>query len=255
MIIVLSPAKTLDFETPAKTAHRSQPSFLDESAALIDRLRKVSTDDLAGLMSLSPALAELNVERYQTWSRPFNVRNAKQAVLAFNGDVYEGLDAASLDEAALNWAQSHLRILSGLYGVLRPLDLIQPYRLEMGTRLDNARGKDLYRFWGERLIEAIGGEIRSHRHPILVNLASNEYFKALPRASSHWPVIQPVFQEQREDGWKVISFMAKRARGLMARYAVEQRLEDPEGLKEFGLEGYTFHPETSDASLWVFRRG
>lgn len=254
MLIVLSPAKTLDFDTPASTQRYTQPDFLADSRLLVDRLAGLSGAQLATLMKISDALAELNVARFASWSPPFTPANAKQAVLAFDGDVYDGLQASSLDEEALAWAQGHLRILSGLYGLLRPLDLMQPYRLEMGTRLDNLRGRDLYAFWGDRIARTLAAELEGSRWPVLVNLASEEYFKAVRPRGLGRPVVQPVFQERKGATWKVVSFSAKRARGAMARYAIERRIEDPERLKAFDVDGYAFAPEASDASTWIFRR-
>lgn len=254
MLIVLSPAKTLDFETPPHVDPYTQPTFLAESRRLVDRLKGLDAAQLASLMSISDTLAALNVARYARWKRPFTPRNAKQAVLAFDGDVYDGLDARRLDARQLDWAHAHLRILSGLYGVLRPLDLMLPYRLEMGTRLANERGPDLYAFWGERIARSLDAELASHRHPVLVNLASVEYFRAVPRSAIGHPVIQPVFQESRGGGWKVISFAAKRARGRMARFAIEHRLDDPQQLKAFDEDGYRFAPAASTHETWVFRR-
>ncbi|MGD9944245.1 MAG: peroxide stress protein YaaA [Burkholderiaceae bacterium] len=254
MLIVLSPAKTLDFETPPQTRSHSLPEFLDESALLISRLRRMPPVELASLMSISDSLAALNAARYAQWRPPFSPANAKQAVLAFNGDVYEGLDAPSLSERQLAWAQQHLRILSGLYGLLRPLDLMQPYRLEMGTRLANERGRNLYAFWGDRLARALAAELDAQRKPVLVNLASEEYFKSVPRDSLGHRVIQPVFQERRPGGYKVISFAAKRARGRMARFAIEHRIADPLRLQQFDWDGYRYEPSASDDTEWVFRR-
>ena len=254
MLIVVSPAKTLDYETPPTTGQHTQPDFLADSEMLVGRLREFSPAQIASLMDLSDSLAALNVARYASWQRPFTPANAKQAVLAFAGDVYEGLDAGSLSGKQLEWAQGHVRILSGLYGILRPLDLMQPYRLEMGTRLSNPRGKDLYAFWGERIARAIDEALEGHSHPVLVNLASDEYFKSVSRKALRAPVIQPVFQERKGGAWKVVSFFAKRARGLMTRYAIEKRIADPERLKAFDVEGYAFAPEASDAQTWVFRR-
>lgn len=255
MIIVLSPAKTLDFDSPPVTANHSQPDFLDESARLIARLRKLPATSLAEMMDISPALSELNADRFRRWKPPFDSTNAKQAVLAFAGDVYEGLDAGTLDEAALQWAQQRLRILSGLYGLLRPLDLMQAYRLEMGTRLDTGRGSDLYRFWGDRLARTLADELSSHAHPVLVNLASNEYFRAVPPKALGLRIVQPVFEERRASGWKVVSFSAKRARGSMARFAIQHRIEDPDDLRGFDVDGYRFDDGVSATDTWVFRRG
>jgi cytoplasmic iron level regulating protein YaaA (DUF328/UPF0246 family) len=255
MIIVLSPAKTLDFDSPPATSRFSQPDFLSESGQLIGVLRNMSEQAIAEKMAISPALAALNAERFRAWSPPFKPANAKQAALAFAGDVYEGLAAPSLDERALDWAQDHVRILSGLYGLLRPLDLIQPYRLEMGTRLKTDRGADLYRFWGDQLARALDASLATHRFPVLVNLASVEYFKAVPKRALGRTVIQPVFEERREGGWKVISFMAKRARGAMTRWAIDNRVDKPEQLREFDEEGYRFAADASGEDSWVFRRG
>ena len=258
MIIVISPAKALDYETPPSTTHFSQPDFLDHSAELIGILRQRSPAEIAELMSLSDPLASLNVARYTQWSRPFSPDNAKQAVLAFNGDVYEGLEAASLTEDALQWAQDHLRILSGLYGVLRPLDLMQPYRLEMGTRLENARGKNLYAFWGERITDELNrllaAEADAGREPILFNLASDEYFKSVKPAKLKGRLVTAVFEDWKGGRYKIISFYAKRARGLMSRYVIQNRIDDVEGLKGFDSEGYAFAADASDADTLVFRR-
>lgn len=254
MLLVLSPAKSLDFNTPPHVLTHSQPGHLEKSAALIRLLRRHSPAEIAGLMHLSDSLARLNFNRYAEWSLPFSPDNAKQAVLAFDGDVYDGLNARQLDAAALDFAQQHLRILSGLYGVLRPLDLIQPYRLEMGTRLLNPQGKDLYAFWGERLLKAINAELARQSRPVLVNLASEEYFKALVPRKLVGTVIQPVFEDSKNGPFKIVSFYAKRARGLMARFAIVHRLVEPEGLKAFDSDGYAFAPEASDETRWVFRR-
>jgi cytoplasmic iron level regulating protein YaaA (DUF328/UPF0246 family) len=255
MIIVLSPAKTLDFATPAATAVFTQPRFLRESARLIKLLRPLDLDGVARLLSISPDLAALNAGRYQGWHTPFTPGNAKQAVLAFDGDVYGGLDAPALGEADLAFAQGQVRILSGLYGLLRPLDLIQPYRLEMGTQLANAQGKDLYAFWRATLTKVMkldlagaGGEA------VLVNLASQEYFKALEARGLGARIVTPVFEDWKNGTYKVISFYAKRARGLLARYAILKRLGEPEGLKRFKAEGYAYDARASDGERWVFRR-
>ncbi|MFZ2855045.1 MAG: peroxide stress protein YaaA [Rhodocyclaceae bacterium] len=254
MIIVLSPAKSLDFTTPASVAEYSQPGFLADSQELIVQLRTLSPVEVGRLMNISDQLAVLNATRYADWTLPFSAGNAKQALLAFNGDVYEGLDAASLGAADLEFAQAHLRILSGLYGVLRPLDLMQPYRLEMGTRLANARGKDLYAFWGERITDALNSALRDSTATALVNLASEEYFKSVQPKKLAVPVVQPVFEDWSAGKFKVVSFYAKRARGLMARFAVLQRLTSPEGLKQFSSAGYAYDAGASDTKHWVFRR-
>lgn len=254
MLIFLSPAKSLDFQTPPQVPAFTQPAFLDRSAELIDGLRRLSPAEIAGLMDLSDPLARLNYTRYAEWSPPFTPENAKQAVLAFDGDVYDGLAAKTMDAADLGFAQDHVRILSGLHGLLKPLDLIQPYRLEMGTKFANARGKDLYAFWGETLLDAINAELDAMARPVAVNLASEEYFKAAVGRKIRGEVIQPVFEDWKGGRYKIISFYAKRARGLMTRYAVTRRLTAPEDLQGFDLDGYAFAPEASEARTWVFRR-
>ena len=254
MIILLSPAKSLDFDSPPTVAKTTRPDFLDQSVILIERLRGFSPAELASLMEISDPLAALNVARYAAWRNPCPRGQGKQALLAFNGDVYEGLDARSLSADDLLFAQTHLRILSGLYGVLRPLDLIQPYRLEMGSRLDNLRGKDLYAFWGDRITEALDTALRKVKSTAVVNLASMEYFKAVRARKLSVPVIQPVFEDWSAGRYKVVSFYAKRARGLMARFAVCRRIVDPSDLKSFAEEGYVFDGAASDEVRWLFRR-
>ncbi|WP_374327750.1 peroxide stress protein YaaA [Azonexus sp.] len=254
MLIFLSPAKSLDTTTPPHVATCTQPAFLDRSQTLIEQLRALSPADIANLMDLSDQLALLNFNRYADWSLPFTPDNAKPAVLTFDGDVYDGLAAKTLSADDLDFAQQHVRILSGLYGILRPLDLMQPYRLEMGTKFKNAAGKDLYAFWGETLLDAINAELDAMPHPVAVNLASEEYFKAAIGRKFKGELIQPVFEDWKNGKYKIISFYAKRARGLMTRYAVLNRLTDPAGLKDFNSDGYAFAPEASDATTWVFRR-
>ncbi len=254
MLIFLSPAKSLDFKTPPQVATHTQPAFLKQSETLIRQLRKLSPAEIANLMDLSDPLALLNFNRYADWKLPFTPENAKQAVLAFDGDVYDGLSAKTLSAADLDFAQQHVRILSGLYGILRPLDLMQPYRLEMGTRFANRAGKDLYEFWGERLLKAINAELSDMPSPVVVNLASEEYFKAAVGRKIKGELIKPVFQDWKNGQYKIISFYAKRARGLMTRFAVVNRLREPEGLKDFADDGYAFAPDVSDATNWVFRR-
>lgn len=254
MLIFLSPAKSLDFKTPPHVSTFSQPVFLDRSQTLIDQLRALSPADIANLMDLSDPLALLNFNRYAEWSQPFTPDNAKQAVLAFDGDVYDGLSAKTLSAADLDFAQQQVRILSGLYGILKPLDLMQPYRLEMGTKFANRGGKDLYAFWGETLLDAINAELDAMPRPVVVNLASEEYFKAAVGRKLKGTLIQPVFEDWKNGKYKIISFFAKKARGLMTRYAVVNRLTTPEGLKDFDSEGYAFAPEASDDKTWVFRR-
>ncbi|HZW14288.1 MAG TPA: peroxide stress protein YaaA [Noviherbaspirillum sp.] len=254
MLIVLSPAKTLDYDTPAMTEACSLPDFIEDSTELIDTLRPMSPSEVGSLMSISDALATLNVARFASWSREFTPQNAKQAILAFNGDVYEGLDASTLNKRQLDYAQSHIRILSGLYGVLRPLDLMQPYRLEMGTRLANPRGKDLYAFWGSKVTEALNAAIGRQQSRTLVNLASEEYFKVVKPKLLDADIITPVFEDWKDGRYKIISFYAKRARGLMARYAAVKGITQAEKLKAFDIEGYAFDPRASSEHNWVFRR-
>lgn len=254
MLIVLSPAKTLDFESPIKVSKTTEPDFIARSAELVSTLRAMPPAEIGSLMSISDSLAQLNVARYASWSKKFTLNNSRPAMLAFDGDVYEGLDARSLNARQLDWAQKHLRILSGLYGVLRPLDLMQPYRLEMGTRLATKRGKDLYAFWGEQITEALNESLKTAKAGALVNLASEEYFKSVKPAKLDCPVITPVFEEWKGGGYKIVSFFAKRARGLMARYAIEHKLTSPEQLKDFDSEGYGFDTKASNQQRYVFRR-
>ncbi|MBL8397492.1 MAG: peroxide stress protein YaaA [Candidatus Accumulibacter sp.] len=254
MIVVLSPAKSLDFKTPPPLAAFSQPLHLEQAQVLIDRLRQFSPAELASLMKISDPLAVLNATRYGEWTRPFTPENAKPAALAFNGDVYDGLQASTLREDDWPFAQGQLRILSGLYGLLRPLDLIQPYRLEMGTRLVNPRGRDLYAFWGDRLTVALNEDLRAIDATSLVNLASEEYFKAVVPRKLSVPVVQPVFEDWSGGRYRVISFYAKRARGQMARFAIVNRLREATGLQAFAVDGYRFVAEGSDDRVWIFRR-
>ncbi|QYF93306.1 peroxide stress protein YaaA [Massilia sp. PAMC28688] len=252
MLIVLSPAKTLDFDSPPTTKLTSEPRFLAQSAKLIDVLRRFSPGEVGELMHISDALAHLNVGRYASWST--GLEDTRQAIMAFNGDVYAGLDARSLKPAQLAFAQQHLRILSGLYGVLRPFDLIHPHRLEMGTRLANPAGKDLYAFWDDRVTEALNDDIRDSGATVLLNLASEEYFKSVRPHKLAVPVITPVFEEWKNGQYKIISFFAKRARGMMARYAAEKKITDPAKLKRFKVDGYAYDKKASTDSHWVFRR-
>ena len=253
MLFVISPAKNLDFETPAVTQTASQPRYLDQSKVLIEQLQKFSIQEIATLMKLSDKLAGLNLGRFQTWSLPFNANNAKPAILAFNGDVYTGLDAVTLDEAGFDFAQKHLRILSGLYGVLKPLDYIQPYRLEMGTKLANSKGKDLYEFWGGQIKESLESE-PALADKVLVNLASNEYFKAVNAKQLNARIITPVFKDAKNGQYKIISFYAKKARGLMSRYIIDHQITEPEQIKAFDTDGYYFSDEQSSGGDWVFLR-
>jgi len=254
MLTVVSPAKTLDFDTPSITQEYSQSMYLNQSSLLIGQLKEYSNSEIASLMNLSDNLAELNQARYQAWQLPFTLDNAKQAILAFKGDVYAGLDAESLDEPRFEFAQKHLRILSGLYGVLRPFDLIQPYRLEMGTKIPNDRGKDLYQFWGSILRKAIEAE-PGLADGVLINLASNEYFRALEAKKIKARVITPAFRDWKNGEYKMISFYAKKARGLMSRYIIDHRFDRPEEIKNFNSDGYRFSQELSKGDNWVFIRG
>ena len=257
MLYLLSPAKSLDYQTPAPEhalAAATTPPFMPRSAELIGALRGHSPAQIAELMSLSPALAELNVARYKAWSSRATLHNSKPAVLAFDGDVYGGLQAPTLSPADLRWAQAHVAILSGLYGVLRPLDRLQPYRLEMGTRLPNAHGKDLYAYWGDTLAEHLNARAEADASPVIVNLASQEYFRAADRKILRPRVVECVFEDWKGGRYKVISFFAKRARGLMARHAIKKRITTPAGLKRFDAEGYGFDAAASDPDRFVFRR-
>lgn len=254
MLFLLSPAKKLDYDSPVSTNTHTQPLFIKRSAELIKVLKTKSADDIAALMKLSPALSELNVQRYSEWKSRFDQKNSRQAVLAFNGDVYEGLAAATLSESQLTWAQEHVAILSGLYGVLRPLDLMQPYRLEMGTRLQTARGKNLYEFWGSEIAQYLNERLADQTSRIVINLASEEYFKAVDGKALDARVVQCVFQDYKNGVYKIISFNAKRARGLMARFAIETKAKTPAALKKFNVEGYAFAAEESTEDKLVFRR-
>lgn len=248
--MLLSPAKTLDYTTPPVTSDYTLPQFLLQSASLIELLKQQTPAQIASLMKLSDPLAMLNVGRYQSWQPDFAPDNAKQAVLAFMGDVYEGLQAGQMTPEELNYLSGHLRILSGLYGLLRPLDLIQPYRLEMGTRLNNEAGSNLYAFWGNTLSEAINQEAPR----VVVNLASEEYFKSVKPKLLSCPVITPVFEDWKNGQYKIISFYAKRARGMMVRWAAQHQSAQAEDLKAFDAEGYQYDASASDGLHWVFRR-
>ena len=254
MLFVLSPAKTLDYDTPPATSRHTLPDFTERASELISVLKEKSAAEIASLMAISDPLAALNVARYAAWSQRFSTDNAKQAVLAFNGDVYEGLDAPSLSEKQLDYLQDHLRILSGLYGVLRPLDWMQPYRLEMGTRLANARGKDLYAFWGDLVTDALNSVIEQQGFSVLINLASEEYFRVVQRQRLQVPIITPVFEDWKNGAYKVISFHAKRARGMMMRHAAEHGIAQPERLKDFDGGGYRYDEQASTGQVWRFRR-
>jgi uncharacterized protein len=254
MLFLLSPAKTLDYASALPEVPHTLPAFADDAAKLIEVLRRKSPAQVATLMDISDPLAALNVARYQAWSRKFTARNARPAVLAFDGDVYDGLQAKRLGAADLEWAQQHLRILSGLYGVLRPLDWMQPYRLEMGTSLKVGTAANLYQYWGSRISEHLNTLLAADKTPVVVNLASQEYARAVDRQALKARMIDCVFEEWRPGGWKIISFPAKKARGLMMRWAILQRVETPRKLENFNLEGYAFDPAASQAERLVFRR-
>lgn len=254
MLLLLSPAKALDFDTPSITAEYTQPQFLEQSQTLIDTLRPKSPAEIAALMHLSDKLALLNVERYHHWNPPFTLQNAKQAVLAFNGDVYDGLNANSLSEDGLAWIQKHVRILSGLYGILRPLDLIQPYRLEMGTRLKTSQAADLYAYWRKIITTHLRFELDKTPERIIVNCASTEYSTAVDFKQLKARVITPIFKDEKKGEYKIISFYAKQARGLFARFAATTAKTDVEALKNFDLNGYRLNPEQSTNDSWVFLR-
>ena len=254
MLFLLSPAKSLDYDKPLAGQPHTAPLFVKQSQALIEVLRTRSVQQIAELMDLSDKLASLNVARYAAWSSRATVRNARQAVLAFDGDVYDGLDAHSLSADALAWAQEHLCILSGLYGVLRPLDLMQPYRLEMGTRLAHVQGPDLYSYWGTQIADYLNKRLRGQKPAVVVNLASQEYFKAVDTAALRARVVECVFQEYRNGQYKIISFNAKRARGMMARFAIEQQAQAPEDLRAFDTDGYRWDAKASTPDQLIFRR-
>lgn len=254
MLIVVSPAKTLDYDTPAKTKTSTTPDFLEHSQILIDRLRQFSALDIAELMHVSMKIAELNFERYADWSLPLTTDNAKQAVLAFKGDVYTGLDAESFSAADFKFAQKHFRMLSGLYGLLKPLDLMFPYRLEMGTRLENVRGKNLYEFWGDIITDELNKQLKAIKSDYLINLASNEYFKAVKPKNIKGSVITPAFKEYKDGEYKMIGIYAKKARGLLSRYIIQNQLSDPQDIKAFDVEGYKFNSKLSKGNDWVFTR-
>jgi len=254
MLTVISPAKTLDFETPPHTRKATQPEFLDRAAELVEDARSLAPDDIRELMGVSEAIAELNHRRFMNWTRPFTKDNAKQAILAFRGDVYSGLDADSLSAGQLAFAQKHLRILSGLYGLLRPLDLMQAYRLEMGLKFANRGGRNLYEFWGEDLTLALNAQLHKARSNTLINLASQEYFRAVKTRQLEADIITPVFKDLKNGKYKVISFFAKKARGQMARYIIERELNDVAGLKKYRVDGYRYNAAESSARELVFTR-
>ncbi|MCV4344425.1 peroxide stress protein YaaA [Pseudomonas capsici] len=254
MLMVISPAKTLDYETPPTTERYTQPQYLDHSQELITQLRELTPAQIGELMHLSDKLAGLNAARFGSWTPAFTPDNAKQALLAFKGDVYTGLQAETLTDAQLSYAQDHLRMLSGLYGLLRPLDLMQPYRLEMGTKLANARGKDLYAFWGTRISEWLNQALADQGDDLLLNLASTEYFSAVKRSSLKARIIDTEFKDLKNGQYKIISFYAKKARGMMSRFVITERINTPAALKEFDVQGYRYSAEQSTPDKLVFLR-
>lgn len=254
MLTIISPSKTLDYQSPLLTKLYTQPALLNDSQQLMTTCQQLSVDDIKGLMKISDNLAQLNHERFQQWQPSFTLNNARQAILAFKGDVYEGLHVDDFSNDDLAFAQQHLRILSGLYGLLRPLDLIQPYRLEMGIRLKNSQGTNLYQFWGDKLTQYMNQLLQKQNSSALVNLASDEYFKAINPKKLIAPIIKPVFLDEKRAEYKVISFYAKKARGLMSRFIIKHQLTDMESLKSFDLAGYQFDKTRSNANEFVFKR-
>ena len=255
MLAILSPAKTLDFDSPLTTDQHSAPEFTKESTALIKTLRQLEPSDIGSLMGISDKLAILNHNRYAHWSAKFDdASGARASLLAFKGDVYLGLDAQTLSKRDFTWAQKRLRVLSGLYGLLRPLDRIHPYRLEMGTALRNTAGKDLYEFWGGKVTQALNEALAEQRSKVLINLASNEYYKVVQAQNIDGRIVTINFKEWRRDAYRFVSFSAKKARGLMARYMIDQRAERADDLKAFDVEGYAFNEELSSRDEWIFTR-
>lgn len=254
MLALISPAKTLDYESALPTDSHTLPRLLAHSQELIDVSRTLSASEIANLMSVSEKIANLNVERFRDWQADFDFSNARQALFAFKGDVYTGLDAYSLKDQDIDYAQQHLRMLSGLYGLLRPLDLMMPYRLEMGTKLKNPRGSNLYEFWGTIITDLINEDLAAAKSELLVNIASDEYYKSVKESKIQAEIIKPVFLDQKNGKYKVISFYAKKARGLMARFIIENKLERAEDLKAFNSEGYYFDADSSLKGELVFKR-
>lgn len=254
MLILISPAKTLDYQSPLATQRYTQPVLLDHSQQLIDVARQLSAPQIKTLMGISDKLADLNATRFHDWQPDFTPDNARQAILAFKGDVYAGMQAETFSEDDFTFAQQHLRMLSGLYGVLRPLDLMQPYRLEMGIRLQNPKGSDLYQFWGETITTTLNEALAAQGDNIIVNLASDEYFRAVKPKLLAGEIVKPVFLDEKNGTFKVISFYAKKARGLMSRYIIKNRLTTPDQLKAFDVDGYVFDEEASQKNELVFKR-
>ncbi len=254
MITVISPAKNLNFKTPSYLDGFSLPEFLEDSRSLINELRKLNPKDISTLMKVNDEIAVLNFERNLAWKTPFTKGNAKQAVLAFNGQAYIGLNASTFSDNDFVFAQKHLRILSGLYGILRPMDLIQAYRLEMGIQLKTKKGKNLYEFWGDKITNFINDELKKQKNKVLINLASKEYFKSVDTKKIKGEIITPVFKEQKGNSFKVVFVYAKHARGLMSRFIIQNKIEEPEDIKAFDSEGYLFNRDLSTEKEWVFTR-
>lgn len=254
MLITLSPSKGQDFETASLSKKHTKPADLKDSELLIKELRKIKSKQLQEMMTISENIATLNVDRIKTFTTPFTTKNAKQAIFAFKGDVYGGFELDSFNEDDYSYAQNHLRILSGLYGCLRPLDLIQPYRLEMKTKLKNERGDNLYQFWDDRITKSINKELKKQKEPVLVNLASNEYFKSVKPKLLEGRLLNISFKETKAGKTRVVAIFAKRARGMMADYIIRNRIEKPEDIKKFKLAGYKFNKDLSDDKQWTFER-
>lgn len=259
MLILISPAKTLDFETPAQLERFSQPEFLTDTAKLVEQLKRLSASEISSLMKISDKLGELNADRYQTWQSEFDTTNAKQALVAFQGDVYQGIKVNKFEPQDYDYAQEHLRILSGLYGLLRPLDLIQPYRLEMGTKLTHAKLQDLsvdtlYQFWQDKLTQAVNRQLEKLKSPIIINLASNEYFKAVNPELLAGEIITPVFKDWKNGRYKIISVYAKKARGMMTAYLIKNKIENIDAVTDFAEAGYSYNAELSSNKNLVFTR-
>ena len=255
MISVISPAKKLNFTAASPINAFTQCNFLDDSKKLVEQAKDYSFDDIMKLMSVSENIANLTVQRFQDWKLPFDDQNAKQAALAFNGDTYTGLEVESFSQDDFDYSQDHLRILSGLYGLLRPLDLIQPYRLEMGTKMNNSMGKNLYEFWGTKISDQLNKDLNNHESKYIINCASDEYFKVIDLQSLNVPIIKPIFKDVKNGVPKVISFFAKRARGMMSKYIIKNRVQSINDLHSFNDKGYEFQPDQSDNHELVYIRG
>ena len=254
MIVVISPAKKLNFDNDVCEKKHTTPDYLHHSKKLVTRLRALSKNEISKLMGVSDKIAELNFSRYKSWKTPFTLNNSKQAILVFQGDVYVGLNVADFKSRDFAYAQKHLRILSGLYGLLRPLDLIQPYRLEMGTKITVHKTHNLYQFWGKKITESINKELKKHKNKILINLASQEYFKSIAGEYLDADIVTPIFKEKKGNTYKVIGIYAKKARGMMSRYIIKNKIQDIEKIKTFDIDNYAFNPKMSDDREWVFTR-